>query len=296
MAWAELTDVRCYYEVIGSGEPILLVPGLASTCRVWDPIVPELAEHFSLILPDNRDVGQSVGRRHPRTMHDFAADLIELMDHLQIDRAHVVGISFGGILAQFVAHYHPSRVNRLVLMSCAHRFGPYLRQMAKLIRDATFRLAWSVSSRMMELLGSGPMYIDENPGIIEERIREKAKPGVSKGAVLRQLKCLSTSESVAPDYHIASPTMVIAGQYDGLIPSCFAKAMAEQIPGSEFHLLPDAVHNPMEEVPQEVVDLILEFFTRRTDGMTERSIVSNAYDPEKANESRSRFVVLNGLI
>src|ERR1043165_7909241 len=61
MAWADLTDCRAYYELIGEGEPLLLIPGLGATCRLWDPIVPELARHFTLVMLDNRGMGLSKG-------------------------------------------------------------------------------------------------------------------------------------------------------------------------------------------------------------------------------------------
>ena len=128
MAWADLTDVQCYYELLGEGQPLLLIPGLGTTCRLWDSSAPELAQHFSLILPDNRDVGRSLGKRKPRMLSDFSADLLELLDALQIERAHVLGISLGGIIAQRLAIDHPGRVNRLVLVSCANHFWPYLTE------------------------------------------------------------------------------------------------------------------------------------------------------------------------
>jgi len=59
MAVADLSDVRCYYKLLGQGDPLLLIPGLGVTSRIWDTVVPELAEHFSLILVDNRGVGLS---------------------------------------------------------------------------------------------------------------------------------------------------------------------------------------------------------------------------------------------
>src|SRR5947207_13087468 len=116
--WAELSDVRLYYEVIGEGAPLLLIPGLGNTCRVWDPVSPELARHFSLILVDNRGLGRSVARRKPRDLSAYSTDYCELLNALQLDRAHVLGLSFGGVIAQRVAMDHPSRVDRLVLVSC----------------------------------------------------------------------------------------------------------------------------------------------------------------------------------
>src|SRR4051794_33192049 len=133
MAFAELTDVRCYYEVLGEGDPLLLVAGLGTTCRVWDAVAPDLARHFSVILVDNRNVGRSAGRRTPKTVADLAADLVELLDELQVDAAHVLGVSLGGIIAQRLAIDHPGRVSRLVLVSTAARFTPYLRAVSMLL-------------------------------------------------------------------------------------------------------------------------------------------------------------------
>src|ERR1700690_2951868 len=103
MAWAELTDVRMYYEVQGRGEPLLLVPGLGGTCRTWDDLAPRLARHFTVISLDNRGMGRSVARRHPKTFACYAADYAELLDELQLDRVNVLGMSLGGVMAQMFA-------------------------------------------------------------------------------------------------------------------------------------------------------------------------------------------------
>src|SRR4051794_31192811 len=107
MAWAQLSDVHCYYELLGEGEPLLLIPGLGTTCRLWDSVAPAFAEHFSLILPDNRGVGRSVAKRHATTLSDYVVDLVELLDELQLDRVHVMGLSLGGVIAQRLAIDHP---------------------------------------------------------------------------------------------------------------------------------------------------------------------------------------------
>src|SRR5688572_26745050 len=129
MPHIDLSDVRCYFEQAGSGPPLLLIPGLGRTCQMWEQVAPELAESFSLIMPDNRGMGRSVSRRAPRVLADLAVDMIELLDALQLDRAHVMGISLGGMIAQWLAVEHPARVDKLVLVSTAHRAAPYLREM-----------------------------------------------------------------------------------------------------------------------------------------------------------------------
>src|SRR5262245_20422939 len=103
MPYIDLSDVRCYFEQMGDGEPLLLIPGLGRTCRIWDYVAPQLAEHFTLIMPDNRGMGRSQPKRQPRHLQELAVDLIELMDALQLERAHVMGISLGSVIAQRLA-------------------------------------------------------------------------------------------------------------------------------------------------------------------------------------------------
>ena len=157
MAVADLNDVRCFYELLGHGEPLLLIPGLGVTSRIWDAVTPELAEHFSLILFDNRDVGQSQGKRRPSRISDFSSDIIELLDYLQVDRVHVMGLSLGGVIALQLAADHPQRIDHLVLASCTDRFTPYLRQVALLLGKtvtAVKNTQYRALLRLTELLGS----------------------------------------------------------------------------------------------------------------------------------------------
>jgi pimeloyl-ACP methyl ester carboxylesterase len=265
MAWAELSDVRLYYELIGQGDPVLLIPGLGTTCRLWDPIAPDLAEHFSLILPDNRGIGQSVGRKHAKHLQDYVVDLVELLDKLQLERAHIVGLSLGGIIAQRFAMDHSSRVDRLVLISCAHQFGPYLRGMAMLLAQSMRHFPWELYQRTIELLGTAPAYYDAHPSKVEEKIAAARACPISRMAVVRQLQCLHSSEVEPGDYQITAPTLVIAGEHDALIPSCFSREMARQIPGSEFWVVPGGGHNPAAEFPEVVVPRIVKFLNRRED-------------------------------
>jgi pimeloyl-ACP methyl ester carboxylesterase len=258
MAFAEFSDVRCYYEVLGQGPPLVLIPGLRMSCRSWDSILPRLSRHFTLILPDNRGVGLSVAKRLPRSVADLSADLVELLDHLQIDRAHVLGLSLGGIIAQRFAIDHPSRVDRLVLVSCTDRFSPYLHQVTLLLRHALRPFSAENFHRAVELLGSSPKYFDAHAREIEHSFREKQDLNDRKIMAI-QLRCLACSELDPSDYRVLRPTLVVAGEDDRLIPACYARDMAEKIPGSQFLLLRGVGHNPLEESPDNVLPQITDF-------------------------------------
>jgi len=263
MAWADLTDVRCYYETLGEGDPLLLIPGLGTTRRMWEEIAPDLASFFSLIMIDNRDVGLSVGKRHPNSCADWAADIVELLDFLQLSRAHVLGVSMGGVIAQRLAIDHPSRVDRLVLVSCSDCFSPYLRQMAGLLGHSLRHFPRELFVRTVELLGTSPEYLDAHPEQVEQRVLTKCRSPIAPKAVARQLRALSCSEIDSRHYHIIAPTLVIAGERDAMIPSCYSRHMADRVPGSRFLLVRGAGHNPLVDEPEQVVPEVIEFLGGR---------------------------------
>jgi len=260
MPWTNLTDVRCYHEALGAGEPLILIPGLGVDCRLWDPVLPELAEHFSVIAVDNRGMGRSEAHRKPQRLADYAADLVELLDHFQIDKAHVLGLSLGGMIARRMAIDHPSRVNRLVLCSCTDRFTPYLRQITMLLVSVLRKMPTEAFNRTIELLGTSPAFYDANAELIERRVAEKCDFSPGARAIGQQLRCVACEDALAdPRDVVGPPTLVVAGEHDSLIPAIYAKAMADRIPGSEFWLVPGAGHNPLLERPDVTCPTIVNF-------------------------------------
>jgi pimeloyl-ACP methyl ester carboxylesterase len=227
-------------------------------------VLPELARHFTLILVDNRGLGMSQPKRPPRSTADYSTDLVELLDHLQLDRSHVMGLSLGGIISQRFAVDHSSRVDRLILVSCADRFSPFLRHTALMLRHALRKFSWEEFARAIDLLGSSPEYVDANEQLVEQRLRAKCAGDVDRRSVAVQLRCLASSELSAEDYRILGPTLVIAGEDDRLIPACYARGMAEKIPGSRYVSIRKCGHNPFQEKPDEVLRQIVEFLKTPT--------------------------------
>src|SRR5207253_4419109 len=97
---ANIGDAEIYYEEHGNGEPVLLVPGLGGVGVYWKPNLPALAAKFRAIVHDHRGTGQSTHSKIQYSVDQMTADLIKLMDHLKIEKAHLVGHSTGGAIGQ----------------------------------------------------------------------------------------------------------------------------------------------------------------------------------------------------
>jgi pimeloyl-ACP methyl ester carboxylesterase len=121
MAIAQIGEIQINYEIYGDGPPLFMILGLGQDIATWGFQISELSNHFKLIVFDNRDSGKSSRCAENYSTEDMAQDTIGLMDHLGIDRAHLLGTSMGGMVAQQVALMAPERVNSLILASTIAR-------------------------------------------------------------------------------------------------------------------------------------------------------------------------------
>ena len=115
MPMTRVDSIELYYEEHGSGDPLLLIMGLAADSTAWMFQMPDFAKHYRTIVFDNRGVGRSSKPPGPYSIHQMADDAAGLLEQLEIERAHVVGVSMGGMIAQELALRHPERVRGLVL-------------------------------------------------------------------------------------------------------------------------------------------------------------------------------------
>ena len=122
MPYIQANGINIYYELAGEGTPLLLIRGLGSTCEGFRAQIGGLAPHFQVVAFDNRCVGRTDQPQIPFTIADMADDTAALLDALEIESAHVFGVSLGGMIAQELSLRHPHKVRRLAL-GCTHA-GP----------------------------------------------------------------------------------------------------------------------------------------------------------------------------
>ena len=117
MPTAKIGDIQIYYEDYGQGPPLIMILGLGQDIATWNFQISELSKHLRLIVFDNRDSGKSSRSSQNYITQIMAQDILGLMDHLGINRTHLLGTSLGGMIAQQVALMAPERVNSLILAS-----------------------------------------------------------------------------------------------------------------------------------------------------------------------------------
>ena len=260
MPLADLGTRKIYYERRGSGEPLLLIQGMAGHSKIWgEPFLSALARDFDVIVMENRGIGESTDVPGDFTVVDLAEDVVELLDTLGVPDAHVVGISLGGMIAQELVLRHPERVRRLVI-ACSYCGGPE----ASLRSPGPLRMMTAMNTRDVEQAiragyvsnFSAEFAADEhNYAPFKEVALSVAAP---VDVIMRQAKAAfghDTSERLG---EITTPTLVLHGDEDDMLEYLNGVLIAKLIPGSTFHTFDHTGHMFWWEHPEDSAALIRE--------------------------------------
>lgn len=282
-------DVELCYQTFGScqDEPLLLVMGLGGPMTWWPAGWCEAlaAQGFFVIRYDNRDAGRSssvstarvskaqvvragVGlpTRAPYTMSDLAADGIGLLDHLDIDKAHVVGMSMGGMIVQTMAIEHPARVASMtsIMSTTGQRSVGWQHPslLPRLLSKRPTELEAYVETfvAMGRQIGS-PGY-PEDDEVARKRARETYERGLNAPGVLRQMLAILTQPNRTKDLgNVTQPTLVIHGLADKMVHVSGGRATSAAVPGSELLLIDGMGH----DLPQPLWTQMVEAIRRNAD-------------------------------
>jgi 3-oxoadipate enol-lactonase len=273
MSIATVDDVRLWYEVHGSGDPLLLVMGLAADSTAWLFQLPAFAERYRTIVFDNRGVGRSSKPPGPYTIHRMADDTAGLLDAVGVARAHVVGVSMGGMIAQELALRHPERVRSLVL-ACT-----YPEPDEEIERQRRFSIAefggtvTAAGETSIELTALDPMRFFQHllPRVFNQPFIDRELPkllqlfggalqyGFSMEAILGQVEAVMGHRTTDRLHRIAAPTLVITGDADLLVPPAHSDVLARHIPGARLVKVPGGSHGFNFETPDVFNREVLDF-------------------------------------
>jgi 3-oxoadipate enol-lactonase len=242
---------------------LLLIMGLAYPAAMWFRLVPALAEHYRVIRVDNRGAGLTGDvSGAPYTVETMAADCLAVLDAAGVDKAHVVGISMGGLMAQEIALTHPERLRSLCLTAThpgiAHAvIDP--EAMAMLLKRGEMTPAEAAEASVP---------FNYAPGTSRERIEEDWAVRFPLAATNEGYLAQATGTSQWDGYDripsITTPTLVLHGELDRLVPPANGKTLAQRIPGAELAMVPDANHVLMTDQPEQVTKILLDWLDRNT--------------------------------
>ncbi|HVM07277.1 MAG TPA: alpha/beta fold hydrolase [Acidimicrobiales bacterium] len=259
MSTVDRGDAQVWWDEEGEGEPVLLIMGLGYPSDMWFRIWPELATRYRVIRFDNRGTGRTGVPPGPYTVELMADDAIAVLDAAGVERAHVIGASMGGLIAQQVVATHPERVASLGLV-CTGAGGEHMapadpEALAMMAARATMppEEAAEVAIPFVYASTTPRSRIDED---FEVRLRVPTPPEGYANQLMGVSGWQGVWDALAT---ISVPTLVLSGKADRLVNPENATILAERIPGAQLVLLDDASHVLMTDQPEETTKHLLAF-------------------------------------
>src|SRR5215469_3697907 len=253
------------YEIRGAGDPVALIMGFSGSGRAWgEPFLRAMEKRFKIFVIDNRGTGESAKPDVAWTLGDMAADIAAVLDHAETPRAHIYGISMGGMIAQEFTLAYPARVRGLVL-GCTNCGA------SKSIQAATEAIAALMpepetppeeQARRAFSAACGKKFFAsaEGQATIARAIAEMGNyPITPIHSYMRQAEAIGGFDSYARLGEIKSPTLVIHGDDDAIVPVANADVLNGAIVGSKQHIVADAGHMFFWEAPEESAEVAGDF-------------------------------------
>jgi 3-oxoadipate enol-lactonase len=240
--------MKIHCERAGTGPALLLLHGIGSNTRSFRQQLEGLSDAYAVIAWDAPGYGRSEDPVAPFSLADLADRAVELLDELEIDVAHVLGLSMGGVIAQLVYHRHPRRVRSLILADTTPGGGA----VAEPERTARVRQRLDAFDR----LGPRGMAEQRAPNLVRPEapadliaeltsIMAEVRPAGYRSAAI----ALGNTDLTPKLSGIGVPTLVIHGEQDAVVPLDTGRMLADSIPGARLVVISDAGHVSNQEQP-----------------------------------------------
>ena len=242
----------------GAGEPVVLIHGVGGDSGSWDAVAPLLAKRFRVIRLDLSGHGKSHLLKGPVTAEDFARDVIEVMDAVKVERAHVVGNSLGGQIATALALGTPQRVKSMALISSvAGRTEQELKGALARIEVLKEKGIGEIARGNVERWFTDG-FRQKHPELVEARINTLLRS--DPVSYLHAFTVFATADYADRLAQIRVPTLIVTGEHDPSATPRMARLMHERIAGSRVEILPGLRHSLLIEAPDRIAGLLQDFW------------------------------------
>ncbi len=240
----KVNDIEIYYELHGQGEPLILIMGLRRNIEWWFRQVPDLSKHFKVLAFDNRGAGRTEKPVMDYSIRLFADDTAGLMEALDIKKAHILGISMGGYIAQELAINYPDRVKSLIL-GCTSAGG----ERAVLMSPERLTKFTANEGLTPELILRKDMdiyfsdrFIREHPEKIKEFVAISLRYYQPPDAFQRQFAACLKHDTADRHNRIKGPVLILSGDDDPLVSPGNSRILKELIPHAELQFFTSCRH------------------------------------------------------
>ena len=259
MPKANLGDLELYYESHGTGEPVLLVPGLGGVGVYWKPNIDAFAARYRVIVHDHRGTGQSSKPSIKYSVDQMTEDLVRLMDHLKIERAHLVGHSTGGAIGQTLAAKSPERIKSLVLYATWTKADAFFRRVFEARRALLMKAGPAAYVRATSFFLYPDWWVNENEKLLEEREKIGISAFPPAEIAASRIDAICAFDRTAELARIKTPTLVIVAKDDFLTPPYFSEELAKKIAGAKLVVLAKGGHCASETALEDFNTAVLGF-------------------------------------
>jgi len=259
MPFIQNQSAKIYWDEQGQGTPLILIMGLGYPSALWHRTRPALSQHFRTIALDNRGVGSSDVPPGPYSIATMASDAAAVLDAAGVPRAHVFGVSMGGMIAQEFALQYPERTRALIL-GCTSPGGPSAVRAEKKVSDILFARGMTLEQAREAML---PYIYDASTPRekIEEDLALRRRYLPTQAGYTAQLQAILAWQGYDRLSEIKAPTLVIHGNSDALVPPANGKLIAERIPSAKLVMLDHASHLFTTDQTEAAHHAILEFLS-----------------------------------
>ena len=257
MPVAHVRDIELHYIDEGSGFPVLLIHGLAGDHKAWTPQVDALRDRYRVVAFDNRGAGQSTQREEAVSTKSMAEDTLALMDALSIDRAHIVGRSMGGAIAQHVALMQPTRIESLVLCASFARLDALgFRVLTNMREVLEWRGTWEDHARHSVANFLSAEFYNANPERVAGIVGLIASESRLPACYIAQNHACLLHDTLDEIPGITCPTLIMGGGKDPICSVTATGWMSERFPNSRTVVFEDSSHFfLMEETERFMAEL-----------------------------------------
>lgn len=255
-------DVAINYEVHGDGPPLILVSGTGHDLEFWAGQVPFFSTSFQTIIFDNRGVGKSSVPEPGYSLADMADDAAHVLDHAGIEKAHVMGFSMGGHIAQELTLNHPARVLTLGIHHSWARNGARLKKFQETRRYLAAHDQRVALAEISMLALHASAYYDQHEEEMEEHRQFLLQNSPVNAGWIGQLEACILGDTFDRLPQISVPTLVTCSDLDLIASPHLSGQIHAQIPGSELKLLKGTGHVALMEEPEMFANVCLEFLNR----------------------------------